>query len=80
MNAKVQRWGNSLAIRVPAKLASALGLHAHSVVSLQIVDGQLVATPVAETGPTLDELLSAINESNLHPAMDEAEPMGREEW
>lgn len=79
MNARVQKWGNSLALRLPASLAAQLGIHDHSVVDLEVVQGRLLITPV-EQGPTLEELLQAIDAKNLQVEVETGQPQGKEEW
>ncbi len=55
MKAKVQRWGNSLAIHIPKAYAANLRVDAGSVVDLDVVEAKLVVTPEPEM-PALDAL------------------------
>ena len=76
MNARVQRWGNSLAIRIPRTYASDLGVREGSEVDL-ILDGRpLIVTP--STVPTLDALLERITDTNRHVELDIRPPEGHE--
>jgi antitoxin MazE len=78
VNARVQRWGNSLAIRIPRAYASDLGVSEGSEVEL-VLDGRaLVVTP--STVPPLDALLEGITDTNRHEAFDFGAPEGRETW
>lgn len=46
MNLQLARWGNSLALRIPAEIVRRLGLHEGSTVEAQItVDGSLSIRP-----------------------------------
>ena len=78
MNARVQRWGNSLAIRIPRAYASDLGVTEGSEVALVLDGGTLTVTP--STVPPLDTLLERITDTNRHEAFDDGRPVGREAW
>jgi antitoxin MazE len=47
MLTKVQKWGNSLALRIPKAFALDAQLKNDSVVEVSLVDGQIVIKPVA---------------------------------
>jgi antitoxin MazE len=73
----VQKWGNSLALRIPKLCAAQLGLEENGAVDLSIENGCLIVMPHKES---LDILLSAVNECNLHREVDMGSPMGNEVW
>jgi antitoxin MazE len=79
MKAKVQRWGNSLAIRIPKAYAADLRVEAGSVVDLDVVEAKLVVTPEADV-PSLDALLAQVDPENVHPETDVGPAVGREAW
>lgn len=79
MKAKVQRWGNSLAIRIPKAYAADLRVEAGSAVDLEIVAAKLVVTPEAKL-PSLDALLAEVTPANLHDETDVGPAAGRESW
>ena len=66
MRARVRRWGNSLALRIPKSLAEEAFLSDKSLVDIKVVNGKLVVASVPEPGITLEKLLSGVNEHNLH--------------
>lgn len=78
MNTQISKWGNSLAIRIPKAVASEVNLSVGSEVTIAAVDGHLVVTPVTDRCYSLDELLSGITRSNLHPEVDFGRPVGKE--
>jgi antitoxin MazE len=80
MKARIQRWGNSLAVRIPKSFAKEVGLEQDSPVDLRLSDGKLVLEPSTAPAPTLDELLSRVRESNLHAEVDTGPAQGREAW
>jgi antitoxin MazE len=78
MKGTVQRWGNSLAIRIPRAYARDLAVEEGSEVELRVDGPSLVVTPSAT--PSLDALLAAITEENLHAEIDTGAGVGREAW
>ncbi len=80
MRTRVQRWGNSLAVRIPKSFAVELHLDHDSEVDLALINGQLAVVPVAIPSFTLDELLNGITESNLHQEIDTGAAVGQEAW
>jgi antitoxin MazE len=79
MKTRIQKWGNSLALRIPKAFASEVGLEPDSEVDVTLVDGQIVIAPTAHTY-TLDELLDGITKDNLHGEVNTGAPMGNESW
>ena len=80
MQTKVQKWGNSLGLRIPKAFAVEIGLANETPVDLSLVDGSLVVTPLVPTPLTLEELLAQVTEENLHGEIDTGEPVGSEVW
>jgi antitoxin MazE len=80
MKTRVQKWGNSLALRVPKSFAAEAGLREGSPVELSIIGGKLVVQPVSEDPLTLGELLRGVTDQNLHGEWDTGPAVGREVW
>lgn len=80
METRVQKWGNSLALRIPKPLASELGLKNNSPVELSLVEGKLLISPSAQQGLTLKSLLAQVTEENLHREVDTGPAVGGETW
>ncbi|MBW6535007.1 MAG: AbrB/MazE/SpoVT family DNA-binding domain-containing protein [Mariniphaga sp.] len=80
MQTKVQKWGNSLALRIPKAFASDAQLENNSIVNISLTDGLIVIKPLEKSVWTLEELLSEINESNMHREVDTGEVKGNEIW
>ena len=78
MLVRVSKWGNSLALRIPAPFAEETGIESGSEVDLALEDGRLVVTP--RTAYTLDELVAEVTDENLHAPVDTGPPEGREAW
>ena len=80
MNAKVQKWGNSLAVRIPRAFAKDTHLTAGSTVDLAVRDGRIVIDPDPKPEYSLEELLEGVTKRNLHAEVDTGEAVGREGW
>jgi len=77
MESHVQKWGNSLGIRIPKQLANQLHLYPGSPICLEVEDGRLVIqTPKYD----LDGMLEAITHENIHHLLLENDQRGGEEW
>jgi antitoxin MazE len=80
MKTRVQKWGNSLALRIPKSFAAEAGLQENAAVELSLVDGKLVVQRAVPQSPTLEELLRGVTEQNLHGEWDTGPAVGREVW
>ncbi|MFL6195295.1 MAG: AbrB/MazE/SpoVT family DNA-binding domain-containing protein [Thermoanaerobaculia bacterium] len=80
MRTRIQRWGNSLALRIPKPFAAEAGLDQQSEVDVSVVDGVLVIKPCPEPSLTLEELLAGVTDENLHREIETGPPVGREIW
>ena len=78
MLTKVQKWGNSLALRIPKAFALDAQLVNDSLVEISMVEGQIIITPVVAPGLTLEELLAGIDKNNLHNEVDTGFAVGNE--
>ena len=80
MRTRVQKWGNSLALRIPKSFANEVGLQRETSVEISLVDGKLVITPVAKPKLTLKQLLARVTKENLHHEVDSGPAIGNETW
>ena len=80
MLTKIQKWGNSLALRIPKAFALDAQLENDSFVEISIVEGQIVIKPVTTPSWTLEDLLADVNENNIHSEIDTGSPVGNEVW
>ncbi len=79
MQTTVQKWGNSLAVRIPATFCKELDLSVGSPVEIYLENHLLVFKPLKKKY-NLTELMEMVNESNLHYEVDSGKPRGREIW
>ncbi len=80
MKTRIQKWGNSLAVRIPKAFANDLGLEKESSVELELEDGSLVVRPDTDQKYELSELLLRVTEANIHGEQDYGDVAGGEEW
>ncbi|MDR2922606.1 MAG: AbrB/MazE/SpoVT family DNA-binding domain-containing protein [Treponema sp.] len=78
MEAVVKKWGNSLGIRIPNVFARELSLKDGSFVDITGKEKAIIIKPVQKN--RLSEMLSKINEQNLHKEIDTGRPAGKEIW
>jgi antitoxin MazE len=80
METRVQRWGNSLALRIPKLLADEAGLKDNSPVQLALRDKLLVVVPIRTPVVSLDALLAQVTTDNLHSEVQTGPAVGGEAW
>jgi antitoxin MazE len=80
MKTRVQKWGNSLALRIPKSFAAEAGLHADAAVELSLVEGTLVVQRITPPPLTLEQLLRGITDENLPGEWDTGPAIGKEVW
>lgn len=80
MKTRIQKWGNSLALRIPKSFAAESHLEQGMWVDVSLLDGKLLVTPLPPPAVTLDELLQGITPENLHNEVDTGPAVGNEGW
>jgi antitoxin MazE len=80
MRIKIQKWGNSMALRIPKSFADQVSIKLGSSVDLSIQDGKIIIEPLKTEEYDLKLLVDAINEANLHNEYMVDEPRGKEIW
>lgn len=80
MKATVNRWGNSLALRIPKGIAESAGLSEGGPVELSVEDGRLIVEAPSRRRWDLDELLKGVTSRNRHEEIPTGKPRGKEVW
>ena len=80
MRLRVQKWGNSLALRIPAAFARETGIGSGAEVDLTLDEGRLVITPSPDGPVSLTALLDGVTEDNRHDPVDTGDLRGGEAW
>ncbi len=77
MTATIQKWGNSLALRIPSAVAKQIHVQEGDAVTLRVSKAGLMVKPALKC-LSLDDLLAQVTSENLHPATEWGADVGRE--
>jgi len=80
MISRIQKWGNSLAVRIPKVFADEINLVENASIRMMLKDGALVITPNDELQWNLEKLLAGVTEENIHGEWETGGPTGKEIW
>jgi antitoxin MazE len=78
MTCKLQKWGNSLGVRIPKSIIEKVNLEENDELIIEQQDGKIVIFPVKKK-LSLNELMDKVTSSNLH-GEDGFKPEGNEVW
>jgi antitoxin MazE len=78
MTTKIQKWGNSLAVRIPKEVAE--GFRSGVSVDLRREGDALIVRPSKKVKFLLEDLVSRIETKHLHKEADWGKPIGKELW
>ena len=62
MRSRVQKWGNSLALRIPKSIADEAGIRKDTPIEVSVSDGKVVITLVRKSNLNVDLITKAIKE------------------
>ncbi|UNC91341.1 AbrB/MazE/SpoVT family DNA-binding domain-containing protein [Candidatus Contubernalis alkaliaceticus] len=77
---QIKKWGNSLALRIPKSFAKEINLDTGTKINLTIENGKLIIEPLKQNKYKLNDLLSEVNENNIHSEYSTGKPRGKEIW
>jgi len=80
MLTKIQKWGNSLGVRIPRAFAVDAHVEAGSTVDISLEKGALIVRPIRRRRYALSALLEEVTSENLHEEVTTGAPLGREVW
>lgn len=84
MKTKAQKWGNSLAVRIPRNVVQEIGLKPQDALTIEVQKGRIVLVPAEKAGKIphyrLEDLLKGAKKRMRHPEVDFGPPVGREVW
>jgi antitoxin MazE len=78
MTTKIQKWGNSLAIRLPKALFESGKFSLGTVVSFEERGSEVIIRSAQKRLPTLKEALKGAKSSDFEPLMDWGPDVGEE--
>jgi len=80
MRTKIQKWGNSLALRIPKPFAIEAGMDKDTPVEISLKQGKLVISKAIPDEYSLTELLSEVTSENIHREVAFGDSTGKEIW
>jgi len=81
MNTRIQKWGNSLAIRIPKSFAKSVELDEGNEVNLLLINNRIVVEKEKKKQKyNLKTLLTKVTRNNIHKEIDTGTPVGKEVW
>ena len=78
MQTKIQKWGNSLGLRIPRSFAAEARVEEGATVDLSVDNGCLMVRPLRLRKYSLDGLLRRVSRRNLHGEIPTGRTVGRE--
>ena len=79
MTAIVQKWGNSLAVRLPKAVAEQIEASEGVELEMKVVENALILKTAKERY-SLSELIGGVTAKNVHSEFDWGKPKGKEAW
>lgn len=79
MDSKIQRWGNSLAVRIPKAFAEQAGLDENMKIDISLEGRSIIVRPRRKR-LKLKDLLKGITPENIPELEDWGPPVGNEIW
>jgi antitoxin MazE len=76
----IEKWGDDLAIRIPAAVIEKLELHEGLILDLTVEEDSIKISPESQPDYNLDELLKSITPENRQAEVDFGRPQGSEVW
>jgi antitoxin MazE len=80
MKITIRKWGNSVAVRIPAAILAAAHIGLDQVVEVREEHGRIVIEPVRRKVYKLDVLLGGITSKNQHQLVATGASIGKEIW
>lgn len=80
MQTTIQKWGNSLGLRIPKSFAAEVRVDEGSTVDLSVENGSLLVRPLRARKYVLSALLKKATPRNLHGEVATGKSVGREAW
>lgn len=78
MKTSVKKWGNSMAVRIPALMAKDLQIRDGSILEVLVESGKIILKPEKRNRVNLKKMLLKVNSSNIHGEVNDGKSVGRE--
>ncbi len=80
MLTKIQKWGNSQAVRIPKKILQELSIKPEEEIELIVKDETIIIKKPAKKYSNLDELFAGYDGDYKCEEYNTGEPVGKEVW
>ena len=80
MEARVKKWGNSAAVRIPAAVLAEAGVELDQPVDVREERGRIVIEPLRRKVFAIRDLIARIRPQDMHEPIETGAPVGREVW
>ena len=80
MQTTIQKWGNSLAVRIPKAFVKEANVACGTAVDLSVDDGKIVIDPHPKSAYRLEDLLKGVTKRNIHAEVETGDAVGQEAW
>lgn len=77
MQTVVQKWGNSLGLRIPSLWAKDNNVRSGSKIEVIVEKGKITILPQKKS---LDDMLAMVSPENIHSEVSTGNAVGKEEW
>lgn len=80
MEVRLQKWGNSMGIRIPSSLLKSLDLNLNDKIDIKEEDNKIIISKSKKQNISLKERFDKYNGENLSKEFEWDEPVGNEIW
>ena len=80
MQVEICKWGNSLAVRIPASVIAEANIGEGTRLEVKVESSGAIALMPMHANPTLQQLMDEVTSSNLHGETETGLAVGREVW
>ncbi len=80
MKTRLQKWGNSLGLRIPKPFAEEAELTKQAFVDLSLIDGKIVVQLIRKKRHSLNQMLKHVTPENIHDELFKGVRKGKEIW
>jgi antitoxin MazE len=80
MTIRIQKWGNSFAIRIPKAYVDEMKIGENSSLQMTVYEGALIIMPDPQHSWDLAALLAGVTKENKHEERDSGGKKEKEEW
>lgn len=80
MEVRLQKWGNSMGIRIPSSILKTLNLKSNDILEIVEEDNKIIITVRKNKKISLSERFKKYNGKNEVTSYDWGEPVGKEIW